>query len=713
MSEALLSPLWYRVADLRPRLRPHVRVQRQRYRGETWYHLGSAMSGRRHRLNRAAYRLVGHLDGRRSVGEVWEALARTLGDETPTQDEAIRILAQLNAAELLQCELTPDIERLFREHRSQARKRRWAELNPLAIRVRLFDPSRPLAAFDRLLPWLFSPATMFVWLAAVLPAILIALARWPELQAYATLHADAPRYLLIGWIAYPLIKALHELGHALAIRRRGGEVHDVGFTLFVLVPVPYVDASAANGFTRRSHRALVSAIGIMLEMLIAALALYVWLNVQPGWVRDTAFVVMLIAAVSTVLFNGNPLLRFDGYHVLSDLLELPNLDSRSRAWWRNTIGRRVFALESRPLPLARGELKWMVLYAPLAWSYRLYIGFLIVLWVAAKSTLAAAMVAAAVAIMLLAAPCAALVRTVLRHPDEPERRRAGRILGAIGIGIVAVIALVPVPYGAVVPAVVWLPEHAQVRAETGGFVRALRVRGGDTVRRSELLAVLDDPALLASRTEASARLLALRVRQYHALLDDRGQAPSVAEAIAHAEAELARIDARVAQLEIRSPAAGRIIFTRPEDLPGAFIKQGQPLGYVLEPTDVVVRAAAAHDEAALIRERSRTAAVWMEENPGRPVNGQLRREVPAATFKLPSAALSDRNGGAIATDPADSEHLRTLEPVLIVDLALPQTPVQRIGGRAWVRFDFGSEPLAMQWVHALRQLLLQHFDAAV
>ena len=109
MSEALLSPLWYRVADLRPRLRPHVRVQRQRYRGETWYHLGSAMSGRRHRLNRAAYRLVGHLDGRRSVGEVWEALARTLGDETPTQDEAIRILAQLNAAELLQCELTPEI----------------------------------------------------------------------------------------------------------------------------------------------------------------------------------------------------------------------------------------------------------------------------------------------------------------------------------------------------------------------------------------------------------------------------------------------------------------------------------------------------------------------------------------------------------------------------------------------------------------------------
>jgi putative peptide zinc metalloprotease protein len=103
----------------------------------------------------------------------------------------------------------------------------------------------------------------------------------------------------------------------------------------------------------------------------------------------------------------------------------------------------------------------------------------------------------------------------------------------------------------------------------------------------------------------------------------------------------------------------------------------------------------------------------VEDNPGTSVTGRLSREIPAATFQLPSAALSERNGGAIVTDSGDPEHLRTLDPVLIVDIAVPQSPIHRIGGRAWVRFDFGSAPLALQWAQALRQLLLQHFDTVV
>jgi putative peptide zinc metalloprotease protein len=713
VSGPMLSPLWYGVVHLRARLRPHVRVHRQRYRDQTWYQLSSPMSGRRHRINQAAYRFVGRLDGRRTVAEAWDELIETFGDAALTQDDAIRILGQLNAADLLQCELTPDIEKLFRLQRTRAHKKRWLELNPLAIRVRLFDPSRQLASFDPWLARLFSPAASVVWLAAVLPALLIVATHWSELRAYAASHIDTPRYLVIGWIAYPVLKALHELGHALAVRRWGGEVHDVGFTLFVLVPVPYVDASAANSFTRRSQRAVVSAIGIMLEMFIAALALYVWLNVQSGLVRDVAFVIMLIAAVSTVLFNGNPLLRFDGYHLLCDLLDLPNLDSRSRAWWRNLIQRRLFSFEAAPFELVSGERKWMMLYAPLAWSYRLYIGFLIVLWVAAKSTFAASIVAFAVIVMLVVVPCATLVRGVLRHPRETERRRAARIASAVCGAVVLAIALVPFPYGTVAPAVVWLPEHAQVRAKTEGFLRELRVRNGDRVERGQLLAVLDDPALLASQAEAGARLMALRVRQYHALQNDRTQAPSLSQAITHAEAELARVDERVAQLEIRSEVAGRMVFARQDDLPGAFLKKGQPLGYVLQADDIMVRATAAQKDAALIRERSRAATVWVAETPGASLTGKLSREVPAATFKLPSPALSDQNGGAILTDPSDPEHLRTLEPVLLIDVALPQNPVQRIGGRAWVRFDFGSEPLAFQWAQSLQQLLLRHFDTAV
>ena len=717
MSGALLSPLWYRVSALRPRLRASVQVRRQLHREQLWYQLADTGTGRRHRMNAAAYQFIGHLDGERTAGEVWDALVTQTGDTALTQDDAIRVLGQLNMAGLLQCELTPDIERLFRQYRQQVRRRRWLELNPLAVRVRLFNPTRLLTAFDPWLKRLFQPFTFAVWLAVILPALLLAAHHWPALSAFAAAHLESPRYLLIGWCAYPLIKAIHELGHALAVRRWGGEVKDVGFTLFVLVPAPYVDASAASGFTSRSQRAIVSGVGIMVELFIAALAFYVWLNVQAGWVSDIAFVVMLIASVSTVLFNGNPLLRFDGYHLLCDVADLPNLDTRSRAWWSNLLQRRVFGMDAPAPPVAAGERKWLLFYAPLALIYRIYIGLLIALWISVKSVLLGLLVALAAVILLLLVPLHALVRTITQSAQGAQRQRSVRRLQIVAAAVLLLLAVVPLPYGTVSEAVVWLPEQAEVRAQTDGFVRDLRVRDGDAVNPGQVLAVLDDPVLLAKQAEAHSRLLGLRVQYFNTLQSDRLQAQNFSEALAHAEAEITHIDTRIAQLEMRSQLAGRMVITRQDDLPGTFLKRGQPLGYVFAPGAVVVRAVVADEDAALVRLRTRGATVWLDERPGALISGRVTRDVPAATFKLPSAALADQNGGSVPTDPADNDHLRTLQPVFTVDVTLSEYAtehaIERIGGRAWVRFDFGLEPLALQWARAAGQLLLKHFEKAV
>lgn len=713
MSGTLLSPLWFRVAALRPSLRASVRVERQLHRDQRWYQLADGGSGRRHRLNDAAYRFVGCLDGQQTVGEVWDSLAAQWGDAVLTQDEAIRVLGQLNLAGLVQCELTPDIERLFRQRRRQARRRRWLELNPLAVRVRMFNPARLLAAFEPWLPRLFQPFTFAIWLAVVLPALLAGVQYWPELVAHGKAHIDSPRYLLIAWVVYPLIKALHELAHALAVRRWGGAVHDAGFTLFVLVPAPYVDASAAAGFRQRYQRVIVSGVGIMVELFIAALALWLWINVQPGWLHDIAFVAMLIGAVSTVLLNGNPLLRFDGYHLMCDVFDVPNLDARSRAWWSHLLQRRVFGIDAPAPPLAAGEGKWMVLYAPLALLYRVYIGMLMALWVGVKSVLAGLAVAVGVILMLIVVPLAGFVRGVTHSVHGAQHRRALRLMWTAAIVALALIALLPLPYGTVAQAVVWLPEQAEVRAETEGFVSELRVRDGEAVKPGQVLALLDDPALRAREAEARSRLLALRVQYFNAMQADRSQAQNYAQALAHAETELKHVAERVAQLQIRSRAEGRMVLPRAEDVPGQFLKKGQALGYVFTPGEMVVRAAVADEDAALLRQRARGASVWLDERPGRALRGEVRRDVPAAGFKLPSAALADVNGGSLATDPADPEHLRTLAPVFAVDVALAEPVSERIGGRAWVRFDLGAEPLALQWAHALGQLLLKHFEKAV
>ena len=265
------------------------------------------------------------MDGLRSTDEIWHSLLNQLREHTPTQDETIELLCQLSDNDLLQCEITPNVAELFRRRFEKNRKRRLAMLNPLAFKVPLFDPDKLL---ERLLPLarvLFHPASLVVWAVVVLLGLLSAGVHWRDIGAYASLHTATPKFLLLLWLCYPFIKAIHELGHGLAVKAWGGEVRETGISLLLLVPVPFVDASSASSFPEKHRRAVVGAAGIMVELFLAAGALFAWINVEDGLVREIAFVVMTVGGVSTVLFNGNPLLRFDGYYVLSDLLDVPNL----------------------------------------------------------------------------------------------------------------------------------------------------------------------------------------------------------------------------------------------------------------------------------------------------------------------------------------------------------------------------------------------------
>jgi putative peptide zinc metalloprotease protein len=424
---ALTSPDWRRVAHIKPRLRASATVRRQTHRGEVWHQITDANTGRRHRMNAAAYRFAGLLDGQRTTDDAWRAVLAAFGEAALTQHDALQLLGQLNRAGVLQCEMTPDLERLFAAARRERRRRRFADLNPLAIKVRLFNPQRLLARLDPWLPVLLSPWTLALWLLVVLGAIAAAAPWWPQLWAHGAAHVTSTRYVLLAWLLYPLIKALHEMAHALMVRRFGGTVTEAGFTLMVLAPVPYVDASAASAFPRASQRALVSAAGIAVELFIAALALFVWINTEAGWLHDIAFVTMVVGTVSTLLINGNPLLRFDGYHMLCDALDLPNLDARSRAWWSGLMQRRALGLRAQASPLGDGELKWLVAYAPLALAWRLYLGLLIAAWIAAYSLPLGALAAAGVVIALIVMPLARLAKAADEWPAEHERRRALRL----------------------------------------------------------------------------------------------------------------------------------------------------------------------------------------------------------------------------------------------------------------------------------------------
>ena len=710
MRQSLFSPLWYRVAAQQPYLRREVRVSRQRYRGEIWFVLVNETTHRHYRVTERAFQVIGRCDGVSSVQQIWDTLLGELQDDAPTQDEVIGILSQLDQQGLLGYEGLADVATLLKFRDERVQRKRRGLLNPFAFQVELGNPSPVLRRLDRVGRALFRTSMLWVWCAAVLLALAAAALNWSAIAAHATAHLHTPYYLMLAWAAFPFIKALHELGHGLAVRRWGGEVHSAGLTLFLLTPAPYMDASAAAAFRAPYQRAMVSAVGIMVELAIAAGALLVWLNVQPGVLRDVAFVTMVTASLSTLLFNGNPLLRFDGYYLLCDAVDLPNLATRSRAFWLERLSRLAFGVKgSATIEPAPGERGWLIAYAPLSTAYRLFACALIVLWAGGYSLVLGTAAAAYVLVVFVAKPLVAAARVLISEAPGNAGLRGRTIAGVTTAAFVLLIAVVPFPFHTAAHGVVWPPDEAHVRPGVAGFVSEIPVRDGERVAAGEVLLRLEDPVLHATRAELTAELERIRTGVAGAMRDPGRTADFERETV-RIEGELQRTEEKIAQLELRAQIGGTLVMPRQQDLPGSFVKQGAPLGYVLNAADTRVRAAVPERDAALVRERVQGVAVRLAEDATRTLEAELVADVPASTRELPSAALSERGGGPFVADPSDRNGLKITEPVVLVDVRVPGRELDRIGGRAWLRFEHGAEPLVAQWYRRARQLLLGHFN---
>lgn len=718
MQDTLLSPHWYRISGLHPRLRPHVSVRMQTTRGQPWYVLFNQATGRHHRVNAQAYQMVGRLDGQRSVDEVWQILLEQCGDEAPSQHDVIRILGQMTDAGLIQAEVTPDVRRMVQADDERQRKKRRARLNPLAFRMPLFNPSMLIERLSPLSRYMWSPWTQVAWLVLVLGAAWAVLVDTQAVGAYAHTYFMSPGYLAAAWLIYPIMKALHELGHALTLRRHGCEVPEVGINFFMFVPLPFVDATSSNRLTNRWHRARIAVAGVGVELALAAVAALLWVSIEDGWLRQACFVVMSLGSLSTVLFNGNPLMKLDGYYVLCDSLDLPNLSDRSsrlhlHAWQR--LVHRLFGVEAPNedggvVAGDRIERIALWLYAPTAWFYRVGVSVLIVTWAADKASLLGMVVALWSFWGLVVQPLSRLINNITSSSGVTAARgRVWLMAGAMAALATGLIGWVPVPASAVMEGVVWLPDEAQVRAPVDGQVDTLWVSGEQTVQKGQPLITLAAPviqtqlAVLQSQIERSESELNV------AFGADAMKAQNAQEALTRDRAALARLQADLDSQVLRAAKSGRFVLSRGADLEGREVNRGDVLAFVLSPEPSVVRVVVPQSDVEDVRRRLQGVSIMLDEQPGRALQGRFLREVPAPSDRLPSAALSDRMGGRVLSDPLDPEGLKTLVPVYVMDVAMAES-WPRAGGLAKVRLTLTPQTLAATLAQRWRQLFLKHFS---
>jgi putative peptide zinc metalloprotease protein len=519
--------------------------------------------------------------------------------------------------------------------------------------------------------------------------------------------------LLLAWFVFPLLKIAHEMGHALAVKVRGGEVHEMGVMLLLLMPIPYVDASSAAAFADKRWRMMTGAAGMLVELFIAAVAILVWVYLEPGTGRAIAYNIVLIAGISTIVFNGNPLLRFDGYYILADYIEIPNLGQRANEYWMYLLNQYVFRVEGYPKPVrAQGEAGWFLGYGFASFCYRIFMTVTIVWLVIGKYFLLGILLAAWSVANTVIQPLFKGLKYLLTSNRLAQRRlRAGvSVLAGVALAWLLLFGLAAPSY-TVSEGVVWAPEESQVRSSVDCFITEVKARPGEKVSVGAALLGCEDPELLMRAAVLESELQGLEARYRSVRVSNQVQAEILSNQIAHARVALNLARAHIGSLQVRSPIAGTFQIVDPQDLSGRYIQRGELLGYVTTNAATIVRVVVPQRAADKVRKGALRVLARPVKSVGTEFEGRLLRGVPRATNQLPSLVLSTRGGGKIPLDPEKPDEPVSLEKIFVFDVQLQdEVRLKELGSRVYVRFEHAAEPIGYQWMRILQGAFMKKID---
>ena len=715
MAGTFLSAEWYRVSQLCPRVRRHVDFHRQVFRGHVWHVVQDHQSGGFNRLTPKGHYLFGRMDGTQSIESLWQDACQRFPDDPPTQSDVINLLSQLYQADLITSDITPDMGELA----ARAQRKAWRQMvsrisNPLAIRVPLFDPEPFLRRTQWIIAPLFTKMAVGMWLCLMGVAVWLAAANWQDLSHTASEGAFLGADLLLVSLIYPVIKLLHELGHAYSTRQWGGEVREVGLLFLLFAPVPYVDASQSTAFSSKWQRAGVASAGIVVELTLAAFALIFWINAEPGAARALAFNVMLIGSISTIAFNGNPLMRFDGYFILSDLIEIPNLAVQANKYFWYLVQRYI--LKIRNLSQPRRELSeriWLLSYAVLSLAYRILIVIAISVYIAGRFQPLGLILAVFALFGTIGLPLIKGGWFIISSPLLARLRHRAVMITFGGLVVLGLaLFFVPVPYVTVAYGV-FMPEARNIlRSEAEGFIAEVLVPAGAIVAAGQPVIGLDEPTLTTRIEVANSDLQQLQAEVSVARISDRMRAMVLDQQLIYANKSKADLMDIAARLTLRSPSFGQLhLLSNSSDLPGRLVHKGEVLGYILPATPPVLRVGVHQDDAELVRTKTLRVDFVLRRDPHHSHAGHITAWAPDSTLDLPSKALSTEAGGEIGPNPAYPSGMKALRSIYLFEVT-PDDLIDQplIGERALLRFDHGAEPLGWRILRTLRQLFLRSLN---
>ena len=547
------------------RARVDLMVREAGYDGESYWLLKDPLALEYHRLHPAQYAIFKLLDGERSLEQIQAAYLREFPTQRISLHELQSLLADFHTQGLVHCDRPGQADVLL-ERAIQSRTRRvWKTVsNLLYIKLPGYDPERILARLYPWTQWLFRPTGVCAGLALVVAAWTLLLVEIHEFDRELPAVAQFFGWPNLGWLWLTLgvAKILHELGHGLACRRMGGECHEIGMALLMFSPCLYCDVSDSWMLPQKWRRIAVACAGMYVELMISAVAIFVWWSTRPGLVHFLAFQTFLVTTFTTVMLNANPLLQFDGYYILSDLIEVPNLRSKADKLLMQSLAKFGLGLEwpADPFMPQHGRL-WFALYAVTSAVYR------VTLLCSITFVLYELLRPYGLSSLALLAAAGIVVRTgknVVRLFTTPGIRpmnifRTAATLGTLAAGLAAAL-LVPVPYRMELPFVIEPSEIRHVYASTSGQLSRISVQAGQHVEQGQILFELTNFAqedhLEQLRTVRKVQQVELSLQRK---LTDAAGVQTASDLVARLTAAINEYEEHLARLKVVAPCSGTVI----------------------------------------------------------------------------------------------------------------------------------------------------------
>jgi putative peptide zinc metalloprotease protein len=654
-------------------------------------------------------------DGRRGAREVADQVLRevtelrVMVDAEGLAEHLVEVEMQLRGLGLCDEEGAVARERFeLRDRRRRGGGLLARAMGVLFFRRSLMDPDRIFRWLAARLRWVFTPGFQVAYLLFLLGTAAMLLSHYREIQV-GNLFAGLGGHLWVSLGIFLLLKVLHEIGHGVACRHFGAEVHELGVFLFMFSPLFYVNVTAGWLIPQRWKRVVIAAAGMYVELGAAAVCMWMWLLLKPGSVRDLAASAVLISGIGTLLTNLNPLMRFDGYYILSDALSVPNLRTRASAYIQGLVVRLFFGGEAVPPALVQDSTgiraRIFVTYAVLSTGY-----LLMVMWGILGNVdrffdgLGLRYLSHGLALLwMVSAVVMPVVRTVRLGLQGSEgmprvaRMRPLLVMGFVGLGVGGAMFL-PSQREVERACVVQPSDFQVVRAVEGGFLREVRVREGQEVAEGQILAVMENPE--TARVLAEIRIQRDRVRGEIR----RMQTESPGVRYAALQAELASLGAQEELLErrmeglvLRAGVAGRVGARRLEWRVGHHLKAGEVFTAIVPGESRTFLVPLDEREARFVREgaRVRFRVRVMSE---RVFSGRIKQEpLKPVGSQLHPALSAVRGGDVLTTEGLMDDPSRKAVPLDRQYYAVIETdeaaPLLRAGMTGRVRIDCGRATL--------------------